>query len=262
MQWQQQPKEARGVICAADENQEWLLPWWWERYSAHNSLPVTFFDFGMSASARQWCQERGDLSSLDLDTSFVAPRSAIEEELAQDWEKTYGQGVWEARKSWFKKPFAFLNTPYQTTVWLDLDCEVLGSLEPFFSHCNAHSPLGLVREFYSDHLPRFDAGVRYNSGVVLFEHGAQALELLARESLLQNHKLWSDDLLLAHLIHEHRIDIVELPPEYNWRLARGFTLNAIVMHWVGAGGKAYIREKGGFKPVIDAFYEIKKDGLK
>ncbi len=250
-QWQREPREACGILCAADENLEWLLPWWWERYSEHNDLPVAFVDFGMSEAAKQWCSARGELIPLAIDTSFVAPRSNIDTERVKDWEKTYGSEVWSARTSWFKKPFAFLSTPFQKSVWLDLDCEVLGPLDPLFTHCTAS--LGLVRDFYTDHLPLYDERVRYNGGVVFFEHGTAILVELAEEAMRQSHLMWSDDLILANLIHKHKWPVVELPPEYNWRLSRGFTLDAVVIHWMGSGGKAYIRAHGGLKGTIDTF---------
>ncbi len=239
------------MICAADRTQEWLLPWWWERYSEHNSYPVTFFDFGMTEEARVWCQEKGQLISAPIDTSFVAPRSQIDDALAKEWEGFYGWTVWNSRPSWFKKPFAYLKSPYRKGIWLDLDCEVLGSLEPLFSY----NGLALAREYTTDHLPSTDPHVRFNGGVVVFEHGAPIIEKWAEGALKRNHLVWSDDMLLSQLIAEQKFQVAEIPDDYNWRFAQGFNLNAVVLHWVGSGGKAYIRKHGGLKPALDAFYQ-------
>lgn len=252
--WKGKPKEKYGVICGAEKTQEWLLPWWWARYREHNSFPVTFFDFGMTQEMKKWCEERGDVIDLDLDSSFITARSQIDPDLAKHWEDFYGWSVWNSRLSWFKKPFAFLRTKYKQGIWIDLDCEVLGSLESLFSQCDEESQIALVRDYATDHLPQLDPGVRYNGGIVVFEHAAPIIEKWAEAALTQNHLFWGDDPLLSHLIYTHRLQVTELPEAYNWRLVRGLNLNAVVIHWVGSGGKAYIREHGGLKPSLDTFY--------
>ncbi len=252
--WQSKVKDDRGVLCGCDSQQEWLLPWWWERYSEENSLPVTFVDFGMTDKARRFCAERGRLVTLEVDTSFVKARSEIDPVLAQEWEERHGWTMWNARRSWFKKPFAFLSSPYQRTLWMDLDCEVLSPIEEIFDLAAPSGELALVREFCSQDLPLGDPQMRYNGGVVLFQHGSPLIVQWADAATRQNHLYSGDDHLLSNLIYEQKIDVVELPEVCNWRLCRGFNLNAMIVHWIGSGGKNYIRLHGGLKPSIDAFY--------
>jgi len=254
MQWQKRSSEKFGVLCGAEKSQEWLLPWWWSRYREHNAFPVTFIDFGMTEEMRTWCSERGNLCAIDFDDSCICPRDQIDPILAKQWENFYGWTVWSARHTWFKKPSAFLKSPYKISVWIDIDCEVLGPLKPLFSHLKGNSELALVREYATEHLPRDDSRVRYNSGILVFRHGAPVIEKWAQGAMTQNHLFGGDDLLLSHLIHQHRIDVAELPEIYNWRMARGLNLNAVILHWIGKGGKAYIRKHGGLKPSLDAFY--------
>jgi hypothetical protein len=254
-QWQGALRAAKGVICGCEQSQEWLLPWWWSRYKECNTLPVTFFDFGMTDEMVAWCRERGDVIAMPIDSSFVAPRSAIEKEMGDHWESFYGWTMWNSRLTWFKKPFAFLSSPYEKSLWVDLDCEVLGSLDPLFSQCDDTSQLALVRDYATDHLPQLDPGVLYNGGVVAFQHGAPIIEKWARAAYTETHRFWGDDPLLSHLIYHEKLEVVELPETYNWRLVRGFNLNAVILHWVGSGGKSYIRAHGGLKPALDAFYQ-------
>ena len=47
-QAKQEIKGAEGVVVAADSQYEQFLPWWWKHYRAHSSLPVTFFDLGLT----------------------------------------------------------------------------------------------------------------------------------------------------------------------------------------------------------------------
>ncbi len=251
--WKRRASKKCGILCGADRMQEWLLPWWWSRYREHNSYPVTFFDFGMTEEMKAWCAERGELCSLTTDF-FIHPHQNIDSKRAKDWENLFGWTVWQSRHIWFKKPFAFLNSCYEKTIWLDLDCEVLGPLDFLFSH----SGIALVREYYSDHLPQDDPNVRYNGGVIVFQHGAPIIEKWAEGAQTKNHLFAGDDLLLSYLIHEHRLKVRELPEIYNWRMVRGLNLNAVILHWLGSGGKAYIRKHGGIKPSLDAFFHACK----
>lgn len=248
--WKTPVRGERGVICGADSNQEWLLPWWWERYRECNDSPVTFIDFGMTGEAQKWCLERGDLIMLNADASFVASRDEVQKELAQQWEESYGQAVWNSRMTWFKKPFAFLHSPYQKTIWIDLDCEVLKSLEPLFSMCNAQSQIALVRDYKSDCLPKGDPGVLYNGGVIVFEHGSPLIETWAQRAIDSNALFLADDMLLSHIISEAQIDVCELPEKYNWRLPRGINIDAAIVHWMGPGGKLNLQCFGGFKSIL------------
>lgn len=254
LQWKKVPKKKFGILCGAEKSQEWLLPWWWSRYREYNTFPVTFFDFGMTDEMRAWCFERGEVCSVDLETDCISPRSKIDPMLVEHWEKLYGWTVWNSRMTWFKKPFALLNSNYEKGIWIDLDCEVLGSLEPLFLHFDPSSQLALVRDYASDHLPRFDSNARYNGGVVVFQHGAPIVEKWADGAVTQNHLFGGDDPLLSHLINKHLVHVMELPEIYNWRMVRGLNLDAVILHWIGNGGKAYIREHGGLKPSLDSFY--------
>jgi hypothetical protein len=46
----------------------------------------------------------------------------------------------------------------------------------------------------------------------------------------------------------------EISEEWNWRMCYGFAIHPKIFHWVGSGGKGYIRDKGGIKPSLDAFH--------
>ena len=86
-------KENWGVIVGTDNGIEWCLPWWWKYYQKHNSLPVTFFDFGMTEKARAWCEKRGDVISFILDENIIKKREAIDPKLVAKWEE-YAKKGW------------------------------------------------------------------------------------------------------------------------------------------------------------------------
>ena len=124
-----------GVIVGSDRNQEWLLPWWWMNFRLHNNHPVAFVDFGdMSPSAVSWCQKRGPYFKLNPVTNFVAQKEFIDPQKAALWEKMHPT-IWSLRLSWYKKPFALQMSPFKRSLWLDVDCQVRGSIEPLFALC-------------------------------------------------------------------------------------------------------------------------------
>src|SRR5579862_1562402 len=253
--WQRAPEKEKGILVACDQEQEWLLEWWWERYCAENFFPVTFVDLGMTEAAQQWCSTHGERISPSLDASFVKPKEDISLELAQQWEGFYGPTLWTARPHWFKKPFVCLHSPYQKTLWMDLDCEILRPIGDLFVHCNSDAPLALVREYKTEHLPYLNEDVRYNGGVILFWHGCPIISHWANNAMLRNADFWSDDALLSALIYELQHPVIELSLLYNWRLAQGIDVNAIIHHWVGSAGKAYIKKHGGIKNALRALHK-------
>lgn len=242
-----------GIICGADHRQEWLLPWWWERLTAHHDFPVTFCDFGMSEKAKDWCRERGSLVSIANLNALIAEKQKIREELLTSWERCYISSVWEFRSVWFHKPLAFLQSPYKRAIWIDLDCEILRPIHELFSFCSKKSQLGILREFVSQHLPRFHPSIVYNTGVVVFEHGAPIIEKWEESARHLSHVFWGDEVLLSHLIYEEKLEVYELPGRYNWWLAEGIDVNAAIVHFRGEEGKEFIKRFGGVKPSLEKF---------
>ena len=80
------------------------------------------------------------------------------------------------------------------------------------------------------------------------------IEKWAETSVALNHRLVGDDAVLSYLIYQDRLDVVELPDIYNWRMMRGLNLDAVIIHWVSSS-KNYIRSHGGLKPALDAFFQ-------
>ena len=228
-----------GIIVGTNQKCAWLLPWWWRHYSRHNSLPVTFVDFGVSEEVAEWCKERGKYVRLDPAIVSVAPRDHIDPSLVQEWENLYGKNVWEAREGWFFKPFAMRSASYETTIWLDLDCEVCGSLQPILECLGPQAEMGLIRD-------PGRPGI-YNSGVVVYRQSSQLLQDWAEQCLTHNKHLIGDDYVLSPLIDTHRYAFQELPQIYNWMGGMGINTDALIMHWASNWGKLFIETHGGFQ---------------
>jgi hypothetical protein len=214
-----------GVIVACDLQQEWLLEWWWENYRRFNAYPVAFVDFGMSQEKKRWCQERGALIALPVPDIFVADRSEMQPDLACQMEEEIGTFFWTCRNAWFKKPLACLCSPFESSLWLDLDCEVKG-------------PIGALFEF-SFSLKRYEEQLAsypiYNSGVIVFKWGIPLFEQWADVAIEQNHLFIGDQEVLSWLLRSERI--VELPAIYNWSRRLPPNPDAVIVHWHGVLGK-------------------------
>ena len=168
----------RGILIGCDQSQEWMLPWWLSHFRACNRLPVAFIDYGMSPKAKAWCVENGYLISISAPKDFVFPNGLIEERL---WEKT-------SRSFCFSKPFALLQTPFDQTVWLDIGCEVLASLEPLFRKLGCFS-VAFARDSRGSELG-------YNSGVIVYSGKPPLLFDWAQACLEQNDRFLDDQAIL------------------------------------------------------------------
>lgn len=241
-----------GVIIGTSRNQEWLLPWWWMHFSAHNSLPVTFVDFGdLSTEAVEWCKKRGDVVRLELSNSFMASKDAIDPKDAQLWEKMHPE-VWKLRFTWYKKPFALLLSPYKKTIWLDPDCQVRGSLIELFEQCENPAGIAVAPEHESSqnlnmsrNLMR-EGEIMCNAGVVVFRKDSKIIQQWAEQSKTLNHLYCSDQQLLVHVLFSQKLPFSLLSQMYNWTVDQGPNQNAVIYHWWGSAGKQILQNQVEF----------------
>lgn len=217
----------KGVITGSCRALEWMLPWWWMHYRMHCEYPVTFFDFGLTDMARQWCEKRGQLKMVS--DIALAP---ISDEMARHWSARKTEDIHTARQAWFKKPFACLNTPYEETLWIDLDCQVRKNLEPLFSYYEKGFSAVKERE--------------YNTGVMAFKKDVPLLQEWADACVTHNGSFRGDQDLLAHLqqtisplpqAYNHVIQFVPETGEFTEANPEDF-----ILHWVGLG-KIFIRNE-------------------
>lgn len=209
------PTLPKGVVVGCGSELEWMLKWWWKGYSKHNSYPVLFVDMGMgkeamSAEARRWCAERGTVKTLCMPLT-----------------------------GWFQKPFAFMQTIFEESVWMDVDCEIRGSIGPLFEYCK-HG-IAVARDPYF----KFSGAKEpVNSGVVAYRHESDVISEWC-EITLKDREKYRDDQSILDAIRQKNPDRVPLlPREFNWlRLDGDINPKAICMHWTGGPGKKIIRAK-------------------
>ncbi|PIS02711.1 MAG: hypothetical protein COT85_01385 [Chlamydiae bacterium CG10_big_fil_rev_8_21_14_0_10_42_34] len=232
-------KKGDGVIVGADMTQEWLLPWWFRKFRQNNNDPVTFVDFGMSFEKKQWCKQNGELISLRIFADFVKEKDEIDPKTSQFWENEFGSHCWESRSSWFKKPLACLQSPYERTLWIDLDCEVRASIKDLFDYADQPSRFSMAK----DQVPAIK-GVNYpiyNSGVIAYMSNAEILVEWAKSCLKKNHVLRGDQEVFSALINEKKISFKKIPQAYNFSRTIEEKEACKILHWHGPHGKQVIR---------------------
>lgn len=226
--WAHLPDIPRQIVVGCDSAQEDLLEWWWTNYTRHNNYPVLFCDFGMSKQARQWCEERGDVASVR--------------------EKR------DQLDYWFLKPLGMLHTRAERALWIDLDCEILGSLDSLFDLVvnkkiairkdKRHAPHRIPPEIAT--LP--NAAI-YNTGVMAYHWGHPAIQRWAENMFAWKQQDGNTDQepLSVLLCRDYADAVAEFPaglithptdaPGYREQ-DTGVT---VIRHWVAPQGKEYIR---------------------
>ena len=208
-----------------------------------NPYPVTFVNFGdMSAGAIDWCQKRGHVIKLDLLDSFMAKREAINPAEAVLWEKMQ-PNVWSLRFTWYKKPFSLLLSPYERTIWLDLDCQVRGSLQPMFTLCENEGGFAASAEHPPSQKLNMERKMimpgqtMYNAGVLVFSRHSPIVKEWADRAIDQNRFYCSDQQLLANILNSRKFPFISMSSQFNWTADREFNPEAVIVHWWGDMGK-------------------------
>ncbi|MBX7067593.1 MAG: hypothetical protein K1X28_10225 [Parachlamydiales bacterium] len=236
---------SQGILIASDQNQEWLLPWWWRHYSASNDYPVAFVDFGMSPEMKAWCLERGELIPFTLKMPRIL-KSSVSLDQQIIWENHYGKKIWQRRKIWFKKPFAFQLSPFAFSIWLDLDTQVNKNLEPLFNSL-LFFDIALKRDSEEIQWLHRERGyidsneVNYDCGVVAFRKEAPILLHWIEEIEERNSEYVFDQQALSKALAKHAL--FELPELANWSAAKGINPDALIVHYHGGYLKEWIKQQ-------------------
>lgn len=229
---------SQGIIVGCDLHEQWLLPWWWRHYSAHNSYPVAFIDFGMSEEARSWCKQRGECIPL-ANFHTISPKSTIPPSTQALWESYYGNRIWDRRQTWFKKPFSLLQCPFSVAIWIDADCQVNADLEGLFHIIHFGGEIGVCKDINQTSLI-MPGEVQYNSGVIAFRKDAPILKQWIDVSVQTERTLPGDQETLSRAIFTFHPNLIELPPTYNWNWNYGLNENVMICHFCGKFGKIEI----------------------
>ena len=222
-----------GVLTGCDERQEWMLKCWWDHYSKTNSHPVTFFDFGMSKSARLWCEKRGHTISFSLSNTFMKENEPFP--LPKTWTPKQKSGALSQRKIWFTKAFSLLQTPYENSLWTDLDCQVKGSLTPLLRW----GSFGVAEDYFETskewkkvgYLPQDAVG--YQAGVIVFKRHSPIINAWLKNCYLNRKEDFSDQSILSKTLHHQPFSFHSIPSIYNWIDPEKENPDAVIVHHAG-----------------------------
>lgn len=233
--WKKQEKlDDYGVIVGCDKEEEWMLPWWYKHFKANNpNMPLAFCDFGMSAAGKNFCKDKGILyecKGIDM------------------------QGDAGFTSSWFMKPFALLNSPFESSLWIDLDCKVLHNLDKYFDYIEP-GKLAVSRDPCTPFCKTItDDPV--TSGIVGATHGEELVSLWARRILEKHSELRGDQQALNMVIESGGADRVNIfPPHYQWLRLQGENDHAWTLHYTGPEGKKEIKRQSAASQDIETIFE-------
>lgn len=208
------------IVTGCDEKTEWQLPWFFENYFKHNSIPVAVGDFGMSEPMKNWVSKTfGVFCIMHLHDAHKFP------------------------KGWFYKPMAMYQAPGKSVFWIDTDCQVLGNIERMFNYIQPNKLcMAIDRPWLKRRKEEW-----YNSGVV--GRTGKPEVLLQWMQAVQNNPQVGDQEVLHNMLNPitRMIHINELPNIYNWlRLQiendNEDSPNKKIMHWTGEKGNQKIRD--------------------
>lgn len=215
---------------------EQFLPWWLMHLREQSDLPVLFADFGMSPEGRKFCEEKGELVPMPA-PDFVVQRKDVSLARALLWETVFTPEFWRARRAWFLKPFALLASPFDRSLWIDIDCEVRESLGPLFQGTHIAMTYDQGTSYHERGLLSPGAP-SYSTGVIGVSHGDPLIVTWAERCMKENHLFLNEQLLLSQMVGEIHL----LPQRYNWHMRMEGCPDIAIAHY-GGKLKALLQER-------------------
>lgn len=203
---------SRGVIVGCCAKMEYLLPYFYINFRLNSNLPLVFFDFGMTSMGKNFCQKRGTV--VTIDESLYPPKSDSQQELI--------------KTMWFKKPLAFKQTPFDETLWLDLDCKIYKPFDDVFETLG-DKWIAILAENPLELSPYHG----FNSGVCVFKKNAPFIDMWIKLSLEEGDKFPGDQDALSSILKNHLDQVSPLPQKFNYLyLKEGFDKkdNVVILH--------------------------------
>jgi len=191
----------RGIVTACDKNFERLLPWWLQNVRKWSAMPVAVVDLGLSPQMKAWVLNRGVLMHFD------GPPLQPEKDC-----KSFGLLC-----GW--KPFAAVRSPFEETLYMDLDCEVVGPLDQAFDYIKDRNFACATDQLFH-HLSaakHMEPGeTMTQAGVFVCRHGSEVVNMWARECM-KGLDEWrdNDQPILSKIVHHHKNLVTTLPARYN-----------------------------------------------
>lgn len=243
----------QGILTGCDINHEWMLKWWWNHYVKGNDYPVAFCDFGMSKSARLWCESKGTVLPFSLSKTLL---QKIDSSQKKSWENLHPDDIWKARSIWFKKPLHLLATPFQNTIWIDVDCEVKQSLSSLFSLLKkSQNDFAVCQDVPRGISSRREKGLlhadknAFLTGVIAYTKQSVTLKKWAENCVKRNEQFFSEQDALNRTIYEEKFKLTLLSSRFNYAPCTDCPLpdDLVIYHHPFIAGKNHILQSHTFE---------------
>lgn len=229
-------RDADGIMIGSDHALETWIPWWFANYSKYNNFPITVADLGMSVEMRKWCEERWEVLPLDVPMSLLKNRMPLIQERFSKKGKLRPQ----KRLCWFRIPFALLQSPYRRTIWMDVDCLVMGKIDELFDY--AENPYGVVlgEDNRKEKIQtKVELGIikpgekHFNCGVMPYIHGNDLIKKWAISIIEKEGYYLGNQVFFLELLSELGINLPSFPKKFNWIVPEsGINREAIILHFI------------------------------
>ena len=205
------------IVTGIDSNREDIIEWWIDNALKHHKTEkIGVWDLGMSSACR----------------------NKLKRKYKQVW---FSEIVVSSHIGWYYKVHCVKESPEQSVVWVDSDCQILTDISDIF-HLVPSGQIGLTRDWGRSNW--------WQTGVIAVNDRPSLLDTWHKRLWTPNEYgelIRGDQEALNALVGtgEHK-QIVELPQEYQWlrmSLNKGIkSYNMKVIHWTGPAGKRFIKD--------------------
>lgn len=223
----------KGIIVGCCAKQEYLLPYFYLNLRLHSDLPITFFDFGMSPFGKAFCEKRG---------TVIAIEHSIKKGDSND-------PFFIIKKGWYKKPLACNRSPYELSLWLDLDCKIHKNFDAIFEELNDHhfaiakSPQETKKSYVRKLLKKkLKAIAFYNSGVIAFKKNSPILKEWIRYCKKMHTYCRGDEDTLSYLLSLKKHPFHILASSYNHIPLHTKNADIVITHYIAKFKEALFKE--------------------
>ena len=235
----------KGVMVATDSTLEWMLPWWLYHFKKHVDLPIAFVDLGMTEEKKAFCKHHGTLISIEPKQFPFDPNRIKELTDASVFHLSNLNEFLLKRNAWLLKPFACLASPFETTLWLDIDCEILQPIDNLFLSdgfvCLKENDDSL--NFYINRgiIPKMSAC--YNSGLILYDKNHPLLFAWAKELEENPGYYLGDQDALSAIIEKFNYPIETFSKECHRFYNEQIFESTLIRHYYTIDGKKEVIRK-------------------
>ncbi len=237
-------KEKEGVLVAFDRAMQPLILWWYNTLRKYSAKPVAFINLGgICENVKNWCKNNGYYYDNE---KFVAhfKKIKIPTKYTNKWADLISGDVALVRPYWFTKPIAMMHTPFEKTLYLDIDCELKSPTDEIFSYLNGNE-IALckdISEFTYFNSNKDQNKILFNSGVIVYKSKSKIVEKWAKMSYEYNHDFLGDQDLLSHIIYKYKYKPKILPIHWNWHAITKENDEAKILHYTGGIAKRKLFE--------------------